>query len=261
MKSDSFRGMRFCFPLLLLLAGGLVLRAADEAEPVKTPPRQMRLLTVGEDPPFRQEIRDGVRYQLPAPPGSLPPVELEVMVAAGDDREKASGSLRLRMGSMSAPVTVPGGVRPLIFRVPKAGMESEPWHRIQPPENGDFIVVMWRGQKDNTWDKPSSFVIPANLPPGKASLVNVAPGTVAVVYDSEKIALPPKRPVMRTLNPGKPIGFQVGLSRGNGFKRLVSRSLEQGPGQHSIVVFYRADGEKPRSPLGIEVIRLNAGKE
>ncbi|MFC7338573.1 hypothetical protein ACFQY0_15365 [Haloferula chungangensis] len=250
--------MRFRLSLLLLLAAALVLRAEEEAKPVKTPPRQMRLLTVGEEPPFRQEIRDGVRYQLPAPPGSLPPVALEVSVASSEGKDEASGSLRLRIGSISAPVTVPGGGSPLLFRVPEAGQESEPWHRLQPPESGDFIVVMWRGQKDNTWDKPSSLVIPANLPPGKASMVNVAPGPLAVVYNSERIALPPLRPVMRPLSPDKPIGFQVGLAKGNGLQRLISRSLEQGPGQHSIVVFYRADGEKPRSPLGIEVIRVKA---
>lgn len=248
--------MRFRFSLLLLLAGVLVLRAEDEVEPVKTPPRQMRLLTVGEEPPFRQEIRDGVRYQLPAPPGSLPPGMLDVTVASAEGKEKESGSLRLRVGSISAPVTVPGGQSPLVFRVPKTAQESEPWYRIKPPESGDFIVVMWRGQKEDTWDKPSSYVIPANLPAGNASLVNVAPGPIAVVYNLERIALLPRRPVMRPLNPDKPISFQVGLARGNGLQRLVSRSLEQGPGQHSIVVFFRADGEKPRSPLGIEVIRL-----
>lgn len=250
--------MRFLFFLLLLLSGFRVLHAEDEAKPIKLPPRQMRVLTVGEAPPFRQEIRDGVRIQLPAPPGSLPPVELDVMIASEKVREKELGGLRLRIGSISAPVTVPGGEVPLVLRLPKAGKDNQPWHRFQCPESGDFIIVMWRDRRINSWDKPSAYVMPANLPAGQASMINVAPAPVAVVYDAERIALSPLLPLMRPLKPGKPLGFQVGLPKGNTLQRLISRSLEQQPGQHSIVVFYRADGEKPRSPLGIEVIRLKA---
>ena len=254
--------MRFRLSLLLLLLGVQWLHAEDDAEPVKTPPRQMRLLTVGEEPPFRQEIRDGVRYQLPAPPGSLPPVELDIVVAAEEGkREKTSGSLRLRIGNVSAPIEVPGGAGPLLLRLPKSSPESEPWFRVERPESGDFLVIMWRGRKENTWDKPSGFVMPAGLAGGNASLINVAPGPVAVVYGAERIALPPLHPLMRPLKPGKPLPLQVGLPMGEGLKRLVSRSVEQLPGQHSIIVFYRADGEKPRSPLGIEVVRMQAAKQ
>ncbi|MEM9237940.1 MAG: hypothetical protein AAGB14_14295, partial [Verrucomicrobiota bacterium] len=74
--------MRWFLFLLLMLPGSLTW--AEEGEETKPPPRQMRLLTVGERPPFRQEIRDGVRYELPPPPGSLPPVELEVSVPTKD---------------------------------------------------------------------------------------------------------------------------------------------------------------------------------
>ncbi|MEP4078299.1 hypothetical protein [Haloferula sp.] len=257
--------MRFHLFLLLALAGLQGLRAEDESRPTKTPPRQMRLLTVGEMPPFRQEIRNGVRYQLPAPPGSLPPVGLDVMIPSSDGRDKQSGSLRLRIGSISAPIEVPGGVGSVVLRLPESEPESEPWYRIERPESGDFIVVMWRGRKDNTWDKPSAFVMPANLPAATVSLVNVAPGPVAVVYGSEKIALPPLRPVSQPLRPirrgEKPLHLQVGLPKGDNLQRLVSRTLEQQPGQHSLVVFYRNDGEKPRSPLGVKIIRLSGAAE
>ena len=250
--------MRFLFSLLLALSGLHLLRAEDEAKPTKSPPRNMRLLTVGEMPPFRQEIRDGVRYQLPAPPGSLPPVELDVMIPSADGKEKESGSLRLRIGSISAPVEVPGGAGPLVLRLPKTAPDSDPWHRLQRPESGDFVVVMWRDRKTNTWDKPSAIVVTASLPVGKVSLINVAPGPVAVVYELERIALPSLSSLSRPLKPGKPLKLQVGLPKGNALQRLVSRSLEQLPGQHSLVIFYRNDGEKPRTPLGIKVIRVKA---
>jgi hypothetical protein len=140
--------------------------------------------------------------------------------------------------------------------LPETGEGDQPWYRFQCPESGDFVVVMWRDRQINSWDKPSAYVMPANLAAGQVSMINVAPGPIAVVYNSERIAMPPKRPVMRSLPPAKPVSFQVGLPKGNSLQRLITRSLEQGPGQHSIVVFFRNDGERPRTPLGIEVIRL-----
>lgn len=250
--------MRFLCLFFVVVAGLHGLGAEEESNPAKTPPRQMRLLTVGEEPPFRQEIRDGVRYQLPAPAGSLPPPALAVIALSKDGTEKESGLLRLRIGSISAPVTVPGGAGQLVLRLPDTEAGGEPWQRIQRPESGDFLVVMWRGAENNTWEKPSSFVVSTRLPAEQASLINVAPGPVAVVYDSEKIALPRLKILRRPLPAGKPLGFQVGLPQGNTLQRLVSRSLEQPAGHHSIVVFYRADGERPRSPLGMEVVRLKA---
>jgi hypothetical protein len=183
------------------------------------------------------------------------------MVATVDGEEKECGSLRLRLGDITAPVEIPAGQSSLAIRLPKTEQTREPWCRIQAPESGDFIVVLWRDLRNNSWNEPSSYVFRASLQPERASLLNVALRPVAVVYESERIALPPLRPVVRPLKSGKPLAFQVGLPMGNTLRRLVSRSLEHPPGCHSLVVFYQADGEKPRSPLGIEVVRLWVGKE
>lgn len=251
--------MRLFLLLLLMLPCTHVLHA--EEEEAKVPPRQMRLLTVGERPPFLQEIRDGVRIELPPPPGSLPPVELEISVPTEEGKEKKSGELRLRLGSISPPIEVAGGKGQVILRLSGGDEGAKPWCRIVRPESGDFVVVLWRDQEAGTWEQPAAFVVSTDLPPGKATLVNVAPGPVAVVYDAERIGLAPGRPSLRDLVPGKPIGLQVGLQQGGQFKRLVSRSLEQGGREHSLVVFYRADGVKPRSPLGIKVVRVAAAQE
>lgn len=250
--------MRLLLLFLLMVFGSFAVCAEEETEKTKAPPRQMRLLAVGERPPFRQEIRDGVRYELPPPPGSLPPVELEVSIPTEDGKEEESGSLRIRLGSISPAIEVPGGEGQVVLRPPGGDAGTRPWSRFKRPEGGDFVVILWRGAKPGTWDEPTAFVVPTELSPGKATLVNVAPGPVAVVYQNERIALPPARPILRDLLPDKPLGLQVGLPKGNRLQRLVARSIEQGRGQHSMVVFYRADGEKPRSPLGIKVVRLGA---
>ena len=74
--------------MVVLLAGpGL------SAAPKNVSGRQVRLLALGELPPFQQEIRDNVRYELEPPAGSIPP--REVMLGFGG---KASEPMPLRLG-------------------------------------------------------------------------------------------------------------------------------------------------------------------
>jgi hypothetical protein len=90
-------------------------------------------------------------------------------------------------------------------------------------------------------------------------LVNVSSAPVAVVLGEERLGLPPGRPVVRNLPPGKPLAFQLGMQlRSGAMKRISSTSLEQQPGERSLVVLYRSDGIKPRQPIGMQIIRESA---
>ena len=59
---------------LVLALTASVLSAQEVPAPpaggTRRPPRHLRVLAVGESPPYRQEVRDGVRYEMPPPPGS-----------------------------------------------------------------------------------------------------------------------------------------------------------------------------------------------
>ena len=65
-------------------------------------PRQVRFLALGELPPFQQEIRAGVRYELEPPPDSIPP--REVMLGFGGEKSEPTP---LRLGQLSAPLKAP----------------------------------------------------------------------------------------------------------------------------------------------------------
>ena len=88
--------------LLLILALLVVSVHAEEAPKTgdtksdqserKRPPRNLRILPVGESPPYRQEIRDGVRYELPPPPGSVPPMEVSFVASETEKARKYRSS-------------------------------------------------------------------------------------------------------------------------------------------------------------------------
>jgi hypothetical protein len=214
--------------------------------------RSVRFLAVGDPPPYRQEVRDGVRRQLPPPPGSIPPRELLVDIAAAD-RERPPESLRLQLGRMSAPLPVPAGESPLRLRPADSGADARPWLEVRPPPGADFTVVLWRRDPRSGWDEePRALVLPGSAPAGTLTMVNLAEVPVAVVLGTEKIGLPPRLPQRRPLPPGKPLGFQYALSDGEGrLVRQFAASLEQPAGDRTLLVIYRADGEKPRRPLGL----------
>ncbi|WP_193210888.1 hypothetical protein [Luteolibacter marinus] len=234
--------------------------ARDEGEAAVTASssknkRTVRFLAVGDLPPFRQVVENGVRRELPPPAGSIPPSKISLSLA--DDGESELGSSSLQLGRVSAPVVFEEGAEDLVIRDAAAG--GTPWVKVKPPESGDFLVVLFRDPEAKSWSRAKASVVPEGDQPGKATVLNVAPGPLAIVYGEDKIALVPGKPLVRNLAGGKPVSFQIGMPVAGGkLKRVSSMSLEQEAGERTFVVIGRADGIQPRQPLKVTVIRSAA---
>ena len=237
------------------------VHAQEAGEKKAPPPREVRILALGDLPPFRQEIRGGVRYELEPPPGSIPP--REVLVGAGDKegKDKAAGDkvaegVRLTLGRVSRRLKVPAGAGPLVLRRKDDAADAKPWIRITRPEAGNFFIVLWRDPKAGSWDTARALVLPDTAPRGSVTCLNVASGPVAVALGTRQFVLPPGKPARRRLPAGKPLALQVGLGDGKGgVKRKLRRSLEQEAGERTLVIIYRSDGEGARTPMGVKVHR------
>lgn len=231
-----------------------MLVQAALAKPEKETSRRVRFLAVGEMPPFRQEVRDDIRYELEPPAGSIPP--REVMLAFGDEKAEAA---RLRLGMISEPLKAPGGVGPLLLRRREAATDAEPWLRLDRPENGDFLVLLWRDATTGTWDKARALVLPddpLNAPVGGVRVVNVSQTPVRVVIGDEKLILEAGKFFHRTVPPRIEQAFQILLPDATGQLRgLHSGVITQNPGERSLVLVFRADGESPRRPLKVSLLR------
>jgi hypothetical protein len=247
---------------LSLVAGWVALAfamplAAQEAEPEKPAPvagRNVRFLPVGDLPPFRQEIRDGVAYELEPPVGSIPP--RQVMVGFGDEKKDA---VPLLLGRVTEPLSAPGGEGPMQVRKLGDAPEAEPWLKVNRPETGDFLVLLWRDSSKADWSHVRSLVLPDTLeaaPAGRVRIVNLSPVTVGVVFGGERIKLEAGKFYQRSVQVGKDTEFQLGaVTRTGELERFHAGSLFQNMGERSLVVIYRADGVQPRRPLKAVVHR------
>lgn len=230
--------------LCLLVVGGSVC-GQDEETHAK---RRLRVLAVGDVPPFRQEIRNGVRYELDAPKGSVPPRTVGVFA---EGLEK--GQLDLQLKRISTEVVVPGAGLGVALRA-----EGTPWHLLKVPEGGDVLAVLWRDFTEGSWDKARSLTLRdgPEFGGGQVRFVNICPMKVGVLLGDQRILLERGAVVTRKVGvtDGLPIQISFALPQG-GSKRAYSSAFVQNRGERATVVVYRADGENPRSPVKVIILR------
>ncbi len=238
--------------VIATLAAASSISLAAETE--KAAPRSARFFPVGEAPPFRQEIRDGVRYELEPPPGSVPPHQV-IPFGAG----KEDAALELRLGRISAPVKAPSGEGPFPLMPAGARDGEKPWHVFQRPETGDFLVFLWRKPGPGGWSEVSHLIVPdgrEGTPSGTVRIANLFPQTVRVLWGAEVIVLKAGAHVAKPIRAGAETAIQILANTGGGAdKRYFSTTVTQNPGERGWIVLYRADGEAPRRPLKVLMIR------
>jgi hypothetical protein len=224
------------------------------AEPEAKSGRHVRFLAVGDSPPFRQEIRDGVRYELEVPPGSIPPRE----VVPGFGKHSAA-AVALRLGRISAPVSVPAGEGIVDLRRVGETLDAAPWLRIKRPESGDFLVLLWRNPTHKTWQDAISLIVPDGpdlAPAGHVRIVNLFPQAIRMTWGGENLILPAAKIIQRAVKPGAEIPFQILVAdSAASMKPYYSGALTQNQGERGLITIYRADGVAPRRPLQVAMLR------
>jgi hypothetical protein len=234
------------------LVAGVSLSPGQETTKPEPQSRTLRVLPLGDSPPFRQEIRDGVRYELEPPPGSVPPRQL----AFG--APEAGLTIRLNLGRVSEPVPIPGGASPFSFRLPDNDETAQPWLRVSLPETGSQLALVWR-DPGSSWDRPRSILIPESaqaFPEGSLRLVNLTAAPIAAIVGDDRVPLSPGQVVVKPIQVGGDVPVQLAYTDASGaIHRFHSSSVLLNNGERGQLIIHRADGEKPRHPL--KVITLN----
>lgn len=245
--------MHACCMIWRLLSLGFVAMTAGLAQNVgevvkpKPPPRSLRLLPLGETPPFRQEVRDGVRFELEPAPGSIPP--RQVRLGTGE----AAVVIRLNLGRASESAKLAPGTAPVILRDAKAGDDPavKPWLTLQAPETGDVLGVIWR-DPGTPWSKPNTLVFPdsaATFPSGSIRIVNLLPVEAALILGAENLLLKPGNSLVKTVAIGIDHPVQIAYKNKSGqFQRFHSGSVLLNRNERAQLFIHRADGDKPRQP-------------
>jgi hypothetical protein len=239
----------------LVVAGMTPLCGQGEDE--EKPKGWLRMLPVGDAPPFRQVIRNGVREEIAAEPGTIPPPQVEV--ASAENRVGA----RLELGRVTAPVLAVAG--PVGIFQAGGGGGNQPWQKITMPASPAALAFLWRPPGAESWDEARSFILPDDLQTfrsGQVRIVNVAPFPVAVGWRDETIGLLPGRHVLRGPGGGGalqdvPVAVSLKVD-GQSWRQVFASSVSLNPGERCNIVIYRADGIEPRRPGKVMVLREKA---
>jgi hypothetical protein len=174
--------------------------------------------------------------------------------------DKKDDTVPLLLGQITEPLSAPGGDGLMQIRKNGDAPKAEPWLKVDRPEKGDFLVLLWRDSAKGDWLKARSLVLDDSAeaaPAGKVRMVNLSLVPVAVVFGGEKIKLESGKYYQRSVPVGKDTEFQLGvvLDTSAGLQQFHAGTIFQNPGERSLVVIYRADGVQPRKPLKAIVLR------
>ena len=217
-----------------------------------SPARGLRILPLGEPPPFEQEVRDGVRYEVEPEEGSIPPRE----VLLGDGETAAR--IRLNLGRATAAQKLPLGTAPAILKIPGATAEvpPAPWLTVRPPEAGDVLALVWR-DPGKLWTQARVMVLSdsaAAFPAGNLRVVNLLPVEANLAFGKEQVRLAPGKTEMRAIAAGSDQAIRISYQNPGGqFVTFYSSSVFLAPNERVQVFLHRADGEQPRRPAKVVI--------
>ena len=229
--------------ILLLLSLLPSLLAAQE----QTAPRHtLRVLPLGDPPPFQQEVRNGVRYESAAPEGSIPPRDLQLATAA-DAQEPLK--LRLRLGSASAPLTFPLPET----KVVEARNGSAVWLKIPLSSSTASLALVWRGGPD--WSKAGVMTI-ADGPSdrqGDCRFINLTAKPMGLVWGKERLKLEPRTQLISSISADteeQDLSILYADTKGS-LRPCLSTKVVRKPDKLQQFVIYAADEKEPRMPVKV----------
>ena len=130
------------------------------------------------------------------------------------------------------------------------------WLRLERPESGAFLVLLWRDPKQTTWQKARSLVVPDGAMGGSVRYINVSPAAVGITIGGEKLILEAGKIFGRAVPVAVEQPFEVFLPATTGaLKRLHSGVVLRNPGERTLVPIYLADGVGHRRLLKVTALR------
>lgn len=246
------------YPSILHATVCLFTTAAVFAAPDSKNARQVRFLAVGESPPYRQEVRNGVSVESPPPPDSVPP--REVTVGAGGSEAKP---VMLGLGRISNAAMVSGTLENLVLRPGGANEDAAPWLSLKCPASGDLLVCLYRNPAGKNWKDVLSVILPdgpKESPAGSVRIVNLYSLPAQVDWAGEVIEVPAGGTVLRTVKPDAGVPVHVDASDASGKKRrYFSGEITQKADERGLIAIHGADQPNPRRPVKVLVIRERGG--
>lgn len=217
----------------------------------------LRILPVGDAPPWMEVEEGGVRKQVSAPVGSVPPFEVKVPEQEGEENEP----VRLNLNSISSRFVASVGSIPLSDPEGPAG---EAWHTLKMPARSSALAVLWRDPEKKKWTTARSLMLPDDttaFPGGRVRILNISKYPIGVRFQGKGSGLAPGKMVMAGVKGQalKDAPFEINIPNGKGgWKRIFDRAITQSASERTNIIIYTADGVKPLRPAQVFIRRERA---
>ena len=210
------------------------------------PIQKLRLLPLGDPPPFRQTVRDGVRYELDAPEGALPPARLvlEGMVTAVN---VPTHSLRMTLGRATADLLAPQAKVSLSLLKEDGGV----WAKVSPHTSGCSLILLWKS--GGSWSDVGHLALDdsqAVHADYSFHFTNVTAVKMGVILGQEKLLLDPKSTFTRIINKNTLCRI-VYILPGNKVKTCFQSELSGSVGTHQRLIVYPTNSPTSRNPAKV----------
>ncbi|MGC4016288.1 MAG: hypothetical protein QM755_17460 [Luteolibacter sp.] len=230
---------------MLLILTGLLHAEETPAEAAKHGP-PLRLLALGEPPPFRQEVRGDRRVELEAYKGALPPHEISVAECP---------AVPLTLCQPAPFAHVPPS--PCVTLLDK----SAKWASLDIPEalrTKPKLALFWR-DPGKTWETPRNLILDDSVeafPAGQVRFINLLPTTAAIkIGDATQELAAGKIWLCPAPAAGKPLQIAFLAADGSWLPVHAATFEPAQAGMRMEVIVYRADTPTARRPAKALVLR------
>lgn len=211
--------------------------------------KHMRFIPLGDLPPHRETIKNGVRIQFPPAPGTVPPKPTTLAI---DPKEGRDVPLRLKeFTGWSSINPTAGGVR--IFQGKQIGGKA--WISSSFSSKSQSLGVLYADHQNKNWFNPKMMLVPDDLstfPPGSIRFVNVSHCSALVRFGNEKAdVIAPGKVLLKKLKQGNHpvlVGY-LAPSKNNAREVIFQNELMMKPKQRIQAFFYQARGKNPRKAV------------
>jgi len=226
----------------------LLLASAAAAFAQEAPKHTLRILPLGDPPPFRQELRGGIRYEIPAEEGTVPPRQILLFQNVAEGEKKEEWPLKLRLGTITPELKIPPPKDGAIMVKTEAGT---PWVRIPLAQGSSTLALVWRSGK--SWDQARVMSLPDDTKDGDFRFVNLTGKPMGITWGEEKLKLNPGAVMVRRMpDAAKVLPMSILYPAADGsLQACLSTQVERMSGSRQQFVIYVSDGVDPKMPVKV----------
>jgi hypothetical protein len=201
----------------------------------KEVPRHLRFIALGELPPWKEKLVNGIRIGVPPPRWSVPP-NSNLLVA-----EDQSVSFELNLRSFTEILTVPDAGPQWVVK-PVQGEASADWFRCPGPTASLTLGVLSPDPVTKKWDNPKILLLDddaRSFEAGEIRFVNVSDKIVLVKLGAKHFGIGPERILVKPIGVGShPV--LLGYLDGQEQKLIWENQISVPEGQRVQCFFYNS---------------------